>query len=36
VRLGTINPAPLLEQLQENNIRYEFAEFQSEGDIHAR
>ena len=36
IRLSTINPAPLLERLQENNIRYEFADFQPEGDIHAR
>lgn len=27
IRLSTINPAPLLERLRENNIQYEFAEF---------
>src|SRR5205085_1665637 len=34
IRLGTINPAPLLVRLQEANILYSFADFQSEGDMH--
>ncbi len=34
IRLGTINPAPLLVRLQEANILYSFADLQSEGDIH--
>lgn len=34
IRLGTINPAPLLVRLQEANILYSFADSQSEGDIH--
>jgi len=33
IRLGTINPAPLLVRLQEANILYSFAGMQSEGDI---
>ena len=34
VRLGTINPAPLLVRLQEANIRYTFANPLSEGNEH--
>lgn len=34
VRIGTINPAPLLVRLQEANIQYEFADLPMEGDIH--
>jgi acetoin utilization protein AcuB len=34
VRLGTINPAPLLVRLQEAGIVYSFADPQSEGHIH--
>ena len=34
VRLGTINPAPLLVRLQEANIRYTFADPLSEGSKH--
>lgn len=34
VRLGTINPAPLLVRLQEASIAYSFADPQSESDIH--
>jgi len=34
IRLGTINPAPLLVRLQEANILYLFADLSSEGDIH--
>lgn len=34
VRLGTINPAPLLMRLQEANIHYAFAGSQVEGDGH--
>jgi acetoin utilization protein AcuB len=34
VRLGTINPAPLLVRLQEANIRYTFADPLSEGNEH--
>ena len=33
LRLGTINPAPLLVRLQEANILYSFADLQAEGDI---
>ena len=36
VRLGTINPTPLLDRLQQAGIAYEFANFQSESDPHAR
>ena len=34
VRIGTINPAPLLVRLQQAGISYSIAEFQLEGDIH--
>jgi len=34
VRLGTINPTPLLMRLQEANIQYMFAEPHIEGDVH--
>ena len=34
IRLGTINPAPLLVRLQEANILYSFEDPQSEGDIY--
>ena len=34
VRLGTINPAPLLVRLQEASIAYSFVDPQSEGHIH--
>jgi acetoin utilization protein AcuB len=32
VRLGTINPTPLLARLQEEHIEYTFSDLQSEGD----
>ena len=35
VRIGTINPAPLLVRLQQAGISYSFANFQSERDTHA-
>ena len=35
VRLGTINPGPLLVRLQEANVSYKFADFQPESDSHA-
>jgi acetoin utilization protein AcuB len=35
IRLGTINPAPLLARLQQANILYSFADPRSEGDIDA-
>jgi acetoin utilization protein AcuB len=35
VRIGTINPAPLLVRLQQAGISYSFANFQSGGDTHA-
>lgn len=35
VRLGTINPGPLLVRLQEANVSYKFADLQSESDTHA-
>jgi acetoin utilization protein AcuB len=34
VRIGTINPAPLLVHLQQAGIPYSFADFQFEGDTH--
>ena len=34
VRIGTINPAPLLVRLQQAGISYSIADFQSERDIH--
>ena len=34
VRIGTINPAPLLVHLQQAGISYSFAEFQIEGGTH--
>ena len=34
VRIGTINPAPLLVRLQQAGIPYSFADFQLEGDTH--
>ena len=34
VRIGTINPAPLLVRLQQAGISYSFADFQLEGDTH--
>ncbi len=34
VRLGTINPTPLLVRLQEANIKYSFADLQFEGEAH--
>src|SRR5579875_2792273 len=36
VRIGTINPTPLLARLRESGIAYEFANFQPKGDTHAR
>jgi acetoin utilization protein AcuB len=36
VRLGTINPTPLLKRLQQAGIAYEFADFQSESGPYAR
>ena len=34
VRIGTINPAPLLVRLQQAGISYSYADFQLEGDTH--
>jgi acetoin utilization protein AcuB len=34
VRLGTINPTPLLTRLQEEHIEYTFTDLQNEGDRH--
>jgi acetoin utilization protein AcuB len=34
VRIGTINPAPLLVRLQKAGISYSFTDFQIEGDTH--
>ena len=34
VRIGTINPAPLLVRMQQAGISYSFADFQLEGDTH--
>ncbi len=34
VRIGTINPVPLLVRLQQAGIPYSFADFQIEGDTH--
>jgi acetoin utilization protein AcuB len=34
VRVGTINPAPLLVRMQQTGISYSFADFQFEGDTH--
>jgi acetoin utilization protein AcuB len=34
VRIGTINPAPLLVRMQQTGISYSFADFQFEGDTH--
>jgi acetoin utilization protein AcuB len=34
VRIGTINPAPLLVRLQQAGIPYSFTDFQIEGDTH--
>jgi acetoin utilization protein AcuB len=36
LRLGTINPAPLLVRLQEGNIQFTFANPLTEGNIHAQ
>ncbi|MBV9230604.1 MAG: CBS domain-containing protein [Chloroflexi bacterium] len=35
LRLGTINPAPLLRRLQEEGIQYSFGSSRAEGDTHA-
>jgi hypothetical protein len=34
VRLGTINPTPLLARLQEEHIQYTFADLHREEDKH--
>jgi len=35
VRLGTMNPTPLLVRLKQAHIAYQFADLQSEGDAYA-